>query len=561
MTNFQKNRLFLHLVTNIFSHMFTIIFWIIVALIAYAFREELMAAAAFVGIFMGVGALLFWWWFDDPSLGSKVGFGFAIFIGSKILFEVLGKRYANIFEYTYRVISFPFWLLNRIQLILIGPWRYVFKYVSVGDSSRNVLRPLSHFLQILLYIVTTPLRLLNAILYNIVIYGITELYDLICEVFFPHSYDEGKASFWGWILWFPVRLVRYPLFHGSLVLIEGMIWTVIDIFIPTITMYHGTNLQAAQSIVGSSERNRSLWNNWLAGTFKASDSANGWGGLGVYFSPSRKVAGGYSDRAGGIPVFIACRVSFGKILNYALSPRDVEANVGGSGRHSVLNKYAEANHYVTAEWWNGGYWEYCMFDWQNRYNEPWRIRPIYVFNLSTGLAQHIDGGFRHWLFSKAVYDDIIKSFRFCMLLLFAVFFVIWFFIILFKANWSFPEKYIPQSHTETVYEQDPPVYQEPLYESPVVEEPVNAIQSEPLAKTKSSSGSPKSKPKRKKNKKPAAEQIETPKGTGFRLERVDHIPDPKNPNDKARPKLKSKVEPIEQPKQEKKYDNSIFNGY
>ena len=52
MTNFQKNRLFLHLVTNIFSHMFTIIFWIIVALIAYAFREELMAAA-FVGIFMG----------------------------------------------------------------------------------------------------------------------------------------------------------------------------------------------------------------------------------------------------------------------------------------------------------------------------------------------------------------------------------------------------------------------------------------------------------------------------------------------------------------------------
>ena len=53
MTSFQKNRLFLQQVTNILGHMFTIIFWIIVALIAYAFREELMAAAAFVGIFMG----------------------------------------------------------------------------------------------------------------------------------------------------------------------------------------------------------------------------------------------------------------------------------------------------------------------------------------------------------------------------------------------------------------------------------------------------------------------------------------------------------------------------
>jgi len=77
--------------------------------------------------------------------------------------------------------------------------------------------------------------------------------------------------------------------HGGTSLNESFIWTIIDIFIPTITMYHGTNLNAAISIVGSSKRNISLWNNWLAGTFKASDSANGWGGLGVYFSPSRRI--------------------------------------------------------------------------------------------------------------------------------------------------------------------------------------------------------------------------------------------------------------------------------
>ena len=58
-----------------------IIFWIIIALIAYAFREELMAIAAFVGICMGIGALVFWLAFDKASLGASVGFGFAVLFG------------------------------------------------------------------------------------------------------------------------------------------------------------------------------------------------------------------------------------------------------------------------------------------------------------------------------------------------------------------------------------------------------------------------------------------------------------------------------------------------
>ena len=118
-------------------------------------------------------------------------------------------------------------------------------------------------------------------------------------------------------------------------------------------------------------------------------------GLGVYFASARHTAIGYAARYGGTPVMIVCRVSLGKILNIDLAPTRVEANVGGSGIHSELNRYAERYGYTSSEWWNGSYWEYCMFDWQSKYNEPWRIRPIYVLNLRTGLAQHIDGGFRH----------------------------------------------------------------------------------------------------------------------------------------------------------------------
>ena len=125
---------------------------------------------------------------------------------------------------------------------------------------------------------------------------------------------------------------------------------------------------------------------------------------------------------------IVCRVSLGKILNYGLAPRIVSENTGEYGTNSNINLYANKYGYTTGEWWNdwAGYWEYCMFDWQNAYNQPWRIRPIYVFNFRTGIAQHIDGGFRHWLFSKVVIDDMMNSPRFLCLLIIAVVAVIWF---------------------------------------------------------------------------------------------------------------------------------------
>ena len=139
-----------------------IVFWIIVALIAYAFREELIQIAAFIGVFMGIGALLFWWLFDNAGLGAEIGFGFAIFIGLRLVLQSLGAEFSSMLLYAYYFFTFPLWLLNRIQLILTGPWRYPLKYIWLGESSRNFLRPVFYVLQILLYIVTTPLRLLNA---------------------------------------------------------------------------------------------------------------------------------------------------------------------------------------------------------------------------------------------------------------------------------------------------------------------------------------------------------------------------------------------------------------
>lgn len=400
----------------------------LLVLLILAFWREILQTFFFVAFLMGIGALICYWAFDNTDLGAAIGFVVAVLIGVRKLLEFLDMDYSTTFELIYRLVSFPFWFMNRLQHILMEPWRYMTKG-NLPDSIRDIMRPLAYPVEIILYILITPLRLFNAVMYNIFVYGITELYDLFFEVLQPSSYKEGKGSFLLWIVWFPVRLVKYPVIRGSLVLIEGAIWTVIDIFIPTITMYHGTDLTAAQAIVGN-DWHKGKFKKWTDGTFCS--SKDGWAGAGAYFGSSRKTARSYAycsyRLSDNNPVMIVCRVSLGKILNYGLAPSYVSNNAGEYGIHSVINKYADKNRYNTGEWWNSNhyYWEYCMFDWQNAYNNPWRIRPIYVFNFRTGLAQHIDGGFRHWLFSKIVINDILKSTRFTCLLVIAVIVVLWF---------------------------------------------------------------------------------------------------------------------------------------
>lgn len=397
-------------------------------LLVFAFWEELLQIAIFVAILIGIGALVCKLLFNDASLGAGIGFVIAVLIGIKMLVNMIGMDYSNTFELIYRFVSFPFWFLNRLQHILMEPWRYITKG-NISNNIRRVLLPLVYPAEIILYILITPLRFVNAINYNIIVYGITEIYDLFFEVLQPSIDREGKGNLLLWIVWFPIRLIKYPIIRGCLVLTEGAIWTVIDIFIPTITMYHGTDLTAAQSIVGN-DWHKGKYKKWTDGTFCS--SKNGWAGAGAYFGSSRNTAAAYAKDgyrlSDNTPVMIVCRLSLGKILNYGLAPRSVSDNTGPYGIHSRINQYAVEKGYITGEWWNdrAEYWEYCMFDWQNAYNHPWRIRPIYVFNFRTGLAQHVEGGFRHWLFSKVVIEDILKSTRFICLLIFAIIVVFWF---------------------------------------------------------------------------------------------------------------------------------------
>jgi len=52
------------------------------------------------------------------------------------------------------------------------------------------------------------------------------------------------------------------------------------------------------------------------------------------------------------------------------------------------------------------------------------------------LAQHIDRGFRHWLFSKAVIDDILKSTSFTCIVIIAIVVAIWFVLYGWNVLWE-----------------------------------------------------------------------------------------------------------------------------
>lgn len=374
------------------------------------FKDQLLEMAIFCAFFTGIGALITYLIFDNGVIGGTIGLCLAVLIIIRTLINYFSIKASWLFYFIHFVVMLPFFLLNRIQYLILEPWRYIFKSKWVADSLINSTRLTLNVVKILLYIVTTPLRLVNAIAYNLIVRFLFGIYDLLFEVLQPSSDDEGAESIGKWLLWMPYRIVVYPVYHGGVLLVEGIIWTIVDIFIPAITMYHGSDLTAAQAIVSCPNRNTYLKNTskWTNGTFKASQSS--WGGIGVYFTPSFLVARSYATDpyrlSDNNPSMIVCRVSLGSIVNYALTP--VFYYAGQYGNPSKLNAYAQQHGYTTGEWWNprGRYWEFCLFDWKNRYNHPWRIRPVYVYNFRTGMVQHIKGGMQHWLFDKSILKDI-----------------------------------------------------------------------------------------------------------------------------------------------------------
>jgi hypothetical protein len=318
----------------------------------------------------------------------------------------------NLLYYGAILVNIPFRILNWLQRFLAKPWRIYIKRNRFSDSTNRALRLASRILKVPLYVALFPLRFVLACYYNLVIHCSYEWINYLLEVVNPERYEEGGDDWWTWTYMLPVRVVKYLCWHGTLTIVESLIWTAVDTFLPALTLYHGTDDEAAQYILSSPDR--SGLNGWGVSHWMVGDG--NFAGNGIYFAPMFSTAHHYGlsrrvqSRFTKEEVIILCRVTLGRTLDLGLAPWRVSSACGYSDA-TIATQWGLNHGYVTGEWWRAdkGWWEYCMYDWQNRYNYSWRIRPIYAMPQDGKLIQRIPGGMHHWLFRRVVWEDILQS--------------------------------------------------------------------------------------------------------------------------------------------------------
>lgn len=372
--------------------------------------KEWSGYAMLLLIACGIGALIGGMAFHNSRAGAVIGmFAGILFLARGLLADRGTSGFGGFTYALWYIISLPFYILDLLQFWLAKPWRPLMKWNVFSDKIKPAMRVILSILQIPFYFALFPLRFVNAVYYNIVIHNIYELSNYILEVAIPSDYKEGREGVWKWILYLPYRIIKYLLWHGILTLIESIIWTVIDTFIPAVTLYHGTEESCADNMLCDPKRNqrRKSTTGWLSGIWNV--GGGNYAGDGIYFGIFRKTLRNYQRGSA-----IVARVSTGKAIDVILMP-DYVYNQAGYPNAKAVSNWGLNNGFVSGEWWrsdrNTKWWEICLYDRQNRYNDSWRIRPIYAIRSDDGIMQRIPGGTAHWLFRDMVMRDLWNSIK------------------------------------------------------------------------------------------------------------------------------------------------------
>lgn len=383
---------------------------VIVMLLGGLFNWKWRSYAVLLLIVCGIGAIVGGSFFDNSRVGAVIGmFGGILFLFRGILTDIDFSGIGGLTYFLWYVVSLPFYILDLLQFWLSKPWRPFLKKNTLPDRKKPRMRTFLRILQIPFYIALFPLRFINAVYYNIIIHNIYELSNYVLEVAAPSANNEGHRNFLLWLILIPYRFIKYPLIHGFLTFIESIIWTVIDSFIPAVTLYHGTEETCADNMLCDPKRNKQRRNTtgWLSGIWNV--GGGNYAGDGIYFGIFRKTLRNYQKGSA-----IVARVSTGKTIDVILMPDNVYYQAGHPNAKAVSN-WGLNHGYVSGEWWRSdrgtNWWEICLYDRQNRYNDSWRIRPIYAIRSDNGIMQRVPGGTAHWLFRDMVLRDLGNSIK------------------------------------------------------------------------------------------------------------------------------------------------------
>jgi len=283
-----------------------------------------------------------------------------------------------------------FFLSNYIQWILYNPTRFLFKNPG-SEFGKRFYRFLTFSLIAPLYwlfihIAMTPLRVINSLYFDVVLYWSVMLDDTLRELFFPalgsYRHEEGAKYFFHWIGAFPWRFGVF-LSKSFLVITDSFLMLGISIILPTLTMYHGTRFEEALTNIAQKGK-------WLVGS---GDHA----GSGIYFAIRRKVATHYAPSGESKGILIT-RVTPTFTRNQVTLPRETRDLVGNDGRE--LSRRLKFPFYTIEHRREsmGGWWEYCFVqpNKAGQFISTWRIRPVAVLRSEDDKISRIWGGLSHY---------------------------------------------------------------------------------------------------------------------------------------------------------------------
>jgi len=288
-----------------------------------------------------------------------------IFISIIILLVVI-----YILKETIYIFNPIFFFLNRIQWIIYNPLRIFWKNPDSGMSNKifNLLfyTGIIPVYWITIHILSVPLRLINAIYFNILLGWSLNIYDSLAEVINPKlgkmRFRRGFNYFIYWIIGFPFRLLKM-IINNIIIFFEPIIMTGVDIIVPTYTMYHGTTHGNVTADITQKGR-------WLVGD-------GNYAGTGIYFGMSKKVAEYYSDYDNTI-ILVRVALSFNR--NLATTSYSIRNNIGlGEGGDNISKNLSF--FWSSVEHWRKdmGWFEYCIIQPVNKkgsFIKTWRARPI-----------------------------------------------------------------------------------------------------------------------------------------------------------------------------------------
>lgn len=322
---------------------------------------------------------------DWLSVLISVLLGILLMVGG-----ILGLLWAVfLFRNLVWTMRYPFFALNWIQWVSYNPLRECWRHPKLGTSNLGfnllLFSGISLIWWLMVHLIMTPIRIINAIYFNIVLYWSMIFCDSVSELLHPKlDYTRKRKKlnyFYQWFIYFPHRLILVIQRNG-LALVEGILMTGVDTVLPTYTMYHGTSFKGIATNIAQTGR-------WYVGS-------GDYAGSGIYFGFFRKTAEHYAK--GADHAVIVARVTVFPCRNSATLSRRLRKKIGkdGEGISSGLSfPWKSIEHWRDhsyAQWF-----EYCLIQpgKSGKYVRSWRARPVCV--LKNHYPQRIWGGLSLWI--------------------------------------------------------------------------------------------------------------------------------------------------------------------